>query len=65
MIDEMINVLHFINQLFIYIYFFGVPHLATCIFLVFYKEPELGVGIDLGMALTPFPSSIGMEPTTF
>jgi len=46
-------------------YFFGVPHLATCIFLVFYNEPELGVGIDHGMALTPFPSSIGIEPTTF
>jgi len=39
--------------------FFGVPHLATCIFLVFYNEPELGVGIDPGMALTPLPSSIG------
>jgi len=47
---------------------FGVPHLATCIFLFFYNEPELGVGIDPGMALTPFPSSIGragIEPTTF
>ncbi len=30
-------------------YFFGVPHLATCIFLFFYNEPELGVGIDPGM----------------
>jgi hypothetical protein len=38
---------------------FGVPHLATCIFLFFYNEPELGVGIDPGMALTPLPSSIG------
>ncbi len=28
-------------------YFFGVPHLATCIFLFFYNEPELGVGIIL------------------
>jgi len=36
-----------------------VPHLATCIFLCFYNEPELGVGIDPGMALTPLPSSIG------
>jgi len=26
---------------------------------VFYNEPELGVGIDPGMALTPLPSSIG------
>jgi len=49
---------------FVYIFFFGVPHLATCIFLVFYNEPELGVGIDPGMALTPFASSIGIEPTT-
>ncbi len=39
------------------IVFFGVPHLATCIF--FYNEPELGVEIDPGMALTPLPSSIG------
>jgi len=36
-----------------------VPHLATCIFLFFYNEPELGVEIDPGMALTPLPSSIG------
>jgi len=36
-----------------------VPHLATCIFLFFYDEPELGVEIDPGMALTPLPSSIG------
>jgi hypothetical protein len=36
-----------------------VPHLAACIFLFFYNEPELGVGIDPGMAFTPFPSSIG------
>jgi len=33
--------------------------LATCIFLFFYNEPELGVEIDPGMALTPLPSSIG------
>jgi len=39
--------------------FLGVPHLATCIFLFFYNEPELGLGIDPGMALTPLPSSIG------
>ncbi len=36
-----------------------MPHLATCIFLFFYNEPELGVGINAGMALTPLPSSIG------
>jgi len=34
-----------------------VPHLVTCIF--FYNEPELGVRIDPGMALTPLPFSIG------
>jgi len=34
-----------------------VPHLDACIF--FYNLPELGVGIDPGMALTPLPSSIG------
>jgi hypothetical protein len=43
--------------LFFKYFFFGVPHLATCIF--FYNEPELGVEIDPGMALTPLPSSIG------
>jgi len=36
-----------------------VPHLATCIFFYFYNEPELGVGIDPSMALTPLLSSIG------
>jgi len=40
-------------------FFFGVPHLATCIFLIFYNGPELGAEIDPGMALTPLPSSIG------
>jgi len=44
---------------FLYKYFFGVPHLATCIFLFFYNEPELGLEIDPGMALTPLPSCIG------
>jgi len=47
----------------------GVPHLATCTFLIFYNEPELGAVIDSGMALTPFPYSILEEtrfkPTTF
>jgi len=28
-------------------------------FLIFYNEPELGAEIDLGMALTPLPFSIG------
>ncbi len=36
-----------------------MPHLATCIYLFIYNEPELGVGIDPGMALTPLLSSIG------
>jgi len=45
--------------LYVFLYFFGVPHLATCIFLFFYIEPEMGVEIDPGMALTPLPSSIG------
>jgi len=43
-------------------YFFGVPHLATCIFLFFYNEPELGVGIDPGMALTPLWLCLRLEP---
>jgi hypothetical protein len=42
-----------------FLIFFGVPHLAACIFLFFYNEPELGVGIDPGMVLTPLPYSIG------
>jgi len=35
--------------------------MTTCIFLFFYNEPELGVGIDPGMTLTPLPSSIGLD----
>ncbi len=44
-----------------------MPHLATCIFLFFYNEPELGVGIDPGMDLTSLPSSIGrgLNPQPF
>ncbi len=42
-------------------YFLGVPCLATCIFLIFYNEPELGAEIDPGMVLTPLPSSIGLD----
>jgi hypothetical protein len=41
-------------------YFLNI-FLATCIFLFFYNEPELGVGINTGMALTPLPSSIGQR----
>jgi hypothetical protein len=33
--------------------FFGFPRLATYMFLIFSKnEPELGAGIDPGMAFT-------------
>ncbi len=37
-----------------------MPHLASCIFLIFYNEPEFGAEIDPGMALTSLPSSIGL-----
>jgi len=30
-------------------FFFGMPHLATCIFLFVYNETELGVEINPGM----------------
>ncbi len=40
-------------------YFFGVPHLAICTFLFFYNEPELGVGINPSMGMSPIPSRIG------
>ncbi len=48
----------------------GLPHLATYIFSYFsMNEPELGAGIDLGMAFNPFSSSIldktRFKPTTF
>ncbi len=48
------------NQCIVFKIFFGVPHLATYIFLSFQllNEPGLGKGIDHGIALTPFPSSI-------
>jgi hypothetical protein len=41
------------------IIFLVCPILLPVFFLFFYNEPELGVGIDPGMALTPLPSSIG------
>jgi len=49
---------------------FGVPHLTTCFFLSFQllNEPGLGVGIDPGMTLSPFTSSMywmRFKPTTF
>jgi hypothetical protein len=42
-------------------YFLNFLNMATCIFLSFHlsNEQELVTGINLGMALTPFPSSIG------
>jgi hypothetical protein len=41
------------NLLFLNVLFVGLPHLATFIFLIFSMiEPELGAGIDPGMALT-------------
>jgi len=46
---------------FIFFFIFGVPHLATCIFHIFYNEPELGAEINPGMVLTPLPSSIGLD----
>jgi len=50
-------------------FFLGVPHLATCIFLPFYNQPDLCAGINPGMTLTPFPSSVldkmRFKPTTF
>ncbi len=40
---------------------FAGPHLATCILFIYnlMTYPGLGSGIDPGMALEPFPSSIG------
>ena len=40
-------------------YFFGVPIWLPVFSYFFYNEPELGVGVDPGMALTPLQSSIG------
>ncbi len=42
--------------------FVGLPHLATYIFSM--NEPELGAGIDPGMAFNPFPSST-LDKTRF
>jgi len=41
--------------------FLVCPIWLPVFFLFFYNEPELGVGIDPGMALTPLPSSIGLD----
>jgi len=40
-------------------FIFKFKVIYTQLFLFFYNEPELGVGINPGMALTPLPSSIG------
>jgi hypothetical protein len=45
---------------YVFLIFFGVPHLATYLSL-FSIEPELGTEIDPGMVMTPFPSSILVE----
>ncbi len=62
--DCFCSIFTILTLIFIYL---SVPYLATCIFLIFFDEPELGAEIDPGMALTPLPSSIwmGIEPTTF
>ncbi len=50
-------------------YFLVCPIWLLEFFLFFYNEPDLGAGIDPGMALTTFPSSMldktRFEPTTF
>jgi hypothetical protein len=47
------------TDVFLNIFFVGMPHSATYIFLYFFSnEPELGTEIDTGMVMTPFPSSI-------
>jgi len=59
---------NYISIVFFNIHFFGLPHLATCIFFFFYNEPELGVGINPGMALNQFHLALdwtGIKPTTF
>ncbi len=52
----------FLKKLFFWCAQFGYLYFHS--FQLLY-EPGLGAGIDPGMALTPFPSSIGIEPTTF
>jgi hypothetical protein len=51
----------FIDKFFLFFIFFGVPRLATFIFLIFYNKPESGAEIDPGMVLTTLPSSIGLD----
>jgi hypothetical protein len=47
------------NFLYLNVFFVDLPHLTTYIFLIFsMNEPELGGGINPGMAFNQFPSSI-------
>jgi len=55
---------HYIFSLFAgipFLHFFGVPHLAACIFSFFSIRERTRIEcLNLaGMALTPFPSSVG------
>ncbi len=52
------------NHTFLKYYFVGVPRLANYNFLNFQIEPQLGAGIDPGMAFIQFPSSI-LDMTRF
>jgi len=49
--------------------FFGMPHLATCMYLSYFSTMNQNWVQTFGMALTPFPSSVWhetrFEPTTF
>jgi len=56
-----IFILFFIFTFFFLNIFLVCPIWLPVFFLFFYNEPELGVGIDPGMALTPLPSSIGLD----
>ncbi len=51
-------------RIFFYLFFVGLPHLATYFFLILPNEPGLGAGIDPGMALTPFLSN-NLDKTRF
>jgi hypothetical protein len=54
-----LDILYLKGHIFLNKLFFGVPHLATCIFLILSNLPEFCAEIDPGMALIPLPSSIG------
>jgi len=44
-------------------FFFGMPHLATCIFLFVYNETELGVEINPGMLWHHFHLALDGDQT--